>query len=68
MNKDITEALQDKLGNAQDNLYRAKCATRFHDPSQLWGQSGQTLGEIISGYQAGVDRWEAAIKQMEELT
>ncbi len=51
----IKDALQRELGNAQDNLHRAQAAAKNCDPSQQWGQSGETLNDIISGYQQRVD-------------
>jgi hypothetical protein len=50
-----------QLGNAADNLCRAQAAARSCDASKQWGQSGQTLHQIIDGYQAEHDRWKRAL-------
>jgi hypothetical protein len=46
-------AMQD-LSNASDNLFRARLAASRCDVNAQWGHSGQTLGEIIAGY----EEWE----------
>lgn len=51
----LIELAKQDLANAQDNLYRARCASRGGDPNAQWGQSGQTLNEIIAGYA----QWES---------
>jgi hypothetical protein len=61
MNKDIEYAVRAQLGMAEDNLCRAKAAARRADPTKPWGESGQTLQEIIGGYEAEVRRWKAAL-------
>ena len=50
----LLELAQNDLGSARDNLARARAAARGCDPSKEWGQSGQTLNEIIAGY----EQWE----------
>lgn len=50
----LLELAQNDLGSARDNLARARAAARECDPSKQWGQSGQTLNEIIAGY----EEWE----------
>ncbi len=57
----IKDALQKELGNAEDNLYRAKHAAEKCNPDLQWGQSGQTLNEIIAEYQQRVDEVKSAI-------
>lgn len=43
------------LGEARDNLARARHAATRTDPTQQWGQSGRTLTEIIACY----EKWES---------
>lgn len=62
MNQDIVLAVKGRLGAAEDNLYRATRAATGCDPTQQWGQSGNTLQEIIAEYQAEVDRWKRALQ------
>jgi len=64
MNKDVEYAIKAQLGNAEDNLYRATLAAKRCDASQQWGESGQTLQQIINGYQAEVDRWKRALASL----
>lgn len=61
MNDDIEYAVRAQLSIAEDNLYRAKLAGRRSDLTQQWGESGQTLQQIIDGYQSEVDRWKRAL-------
>ena len=61
MNPDIEYAIKRQLGQAEDNLFRAKLAGRRSDVTQQWGESGQTLQQIIDGYQREVDRWKRAL-------
>jgi hypothetical protein len=65
MNDDVRKAVQHQLGNAEDNLYRATAAFRAADLTVQHGQSGQTRGQIIDGYQEEVDRWKAALASLE---
>lgn len=64
MDKDVAAAINAQLENAKDNLNRASCAGRRHDPSLQWGESGQTLQQIVDGYQAKVLRWEGALARV----
>jgi len=64
MDKDIRYAIQSQIGNARDNLHRAQAAARRFDPTLQYGESGQTLQQIIDGYQAEVDRWERALASL----
>ena len=50
----LVQLAKQDVRNAQDNLARARSAARFHDPTRQWGQSGETLNQIISGY----EKWE----------
>lgn len=63
----LLKLAKDDLSNARDNLIRARMAARGVDPSKHWGQSGQTLNEIIANY----EQWErdalAAVKEAERL-
>jgi hypothetical protein len=64
IDEDVAYAIKSQLGNAQDNLHRAKSAARNSDPTKEWGQSGETLQQIIDGYQAEVDRWTRALSSV----
>lgn len=61
MNEDIILAVKGRLSAAEDNHYRATCAAKGRDVHQQWGQSGETLQQIIDGYQAEIDRWKRAL-------
>lgn len=54
----ILRGLEADLANAQDNLYRAQCAFRGHDLTELYGESGNTKGSIVADYQ----EWETRAK------
>lgn len=61
---DIKRAVQDKIGQAEDNLCRARAAFRNLPPevmNQEYGQSGETRSAIVAGYEADVARWKAAL-------
>lgn len=59
----LLKLAQDDLGAAQDNLCRARAASRHCDSAAQWGASGQTLNEIIIGY----EKWEAeALESIEQ--
>ena len=61
MNEDAITAVRIQLGNAADNLHRARAAARSVDASKPYGQSGKTLQQIVDGYQAEYDRWQQAL-------
>jgi hypothetical protein len=64
VNKDIIEAVRTQLGNAQDNLHRARAAFRYCTAAELQeqhGQSGQTRAQIVDGYADEVKRWQKAL-------
>jgi len=61
MSEYLKRLAENDLGNARDNLCRARAAAKSGDPSRQWGQSGQTLNDIIRGY----EEWEA--KALEAL-
>lgn len=60
----IKNALQDELGRAQDNLCRAKMAICAANADKMYGESGQTLNQIIQGYQERVDEVWAAMEAL----
>lgn len=64
----LVELAENDLAQAKDNLYRAKCAVGWCDPNQPYGQSGQTLNDIIAGYERWIIEAEATVKQAQEAT
>lgn len=55
------------LSNAEENLYRAKHAQRrASDPSKPYGQSDQSLNEIVAGYQRWRDEAKQAVESLQE--
>jgi hypothetical protein len=64
MDDDIQHAVRVQLGHARDNLYRAQAAAVRYKPSQRWGESGETLQQIINEYEAEVQRWERAMARI----
>lgn len=64
MNTDVGIAVIDRLRAAEDNLYRAQLAARRSNLHDQWGESGQTLQQIIDGYQTEVDRWGRALASL----
>lgn len=68
MNPDIIHAVKSQLGNAEDNLHRAKAAFRGLDEKRMgeqYGQSGRTRAEIVAEYTAEVERWKRALAEAE---
>ena len=65
MNPDIVKAVQAQLGNAQDNLHRARAAFRGLSPQELseqpYGESGRTRAQIVAGYEEEEARWLKAL-------
>ena len=55
------------LSNARDNLRRARIVASNCDPSKPWKESGQTLNEIITGYEQWEQEALEAVKQAESL-
>lgn len=51
MHNRLLTLAQQSLSNAQDNLARAKRAAIECDPAEKWGESEQTLEQIIAGYE-----------------
>lgn len=64
----LVELANQDLANAQDNLYRARMAARGYDATAQWGQSGQTLAEIIAGYEEWEAKAKATLEQAQSLT
>lgn len=65
MNRDIEAAVLSQLGNAQDNLARARAKFRTFTTERMveqYGDSGLSCGEIVAGYEREVERWEQALK------
>lgn len=58
----VRKLVEEALGTAKDNLYRAQAAARGRKPDVAYGTSGQTLDQIIQGYQAEVKKWEAELQ------
>ena len=54
MTSRLRKLAEQDLAMARDNLARARSAAYGRDASLQWGQSGQTLNEIIQGY----EKWE----------
>lgn len=65
--KDLRRAVQQMLGNAEDNLYRAKRSFTGSDLSAQHGQSGKTRAEILAEYQEDYDRWQRALEAVVTL-
>lgn len=63
----IRKLIMASLGNAEDNLHRAKAAFCGIGPDGMakeHGESGQTRAELLAGYQAERD---AAAKLLEDF-
>jgi hypothetical protein len=63
----IVRLLEQDLGAAGDNLLLARSAARGRDASLPWVGSGQTLQQIIDGYQAWHDKTARAIAEFEKI-
>ena len=61
------KALENDLGDASDNLHRARHAATCQDASKPYGQSGQTLQQIIDGYQSWYDESKSALDELRAL-
>jgi len=55
-----------EVGAVDDNLIRANLAARSHPLDERYGQSSQTLGEIIEGYEAQKRRAEEVLEWFRE--
>lgn len=58
----VRELIVLHIGGYKDNLYRARHAAAQMDSSKQYGQSGQTLDEIIAGYEEPMQKWEAILE------
>ena len=56
----VLKLIEQAKGGAVDNLARARLAASHQDASKLYGQSGQTLNEIIAEYQTRLDAVQEA--------
>ena len=66
----ILRAIKSDLGNASDNLYRAKAAFRGRTPDQMqqhYRQSGESCQSILDGYQHWHDEAAEALREVEKL-
>lgn len=64
--KAVIRALEQDLGNAEDNYYRASSAFKNCTPAQMdaeYGQSGETRQAILDGYQQWRDRAKKALEE-----
>ncbi len=62
----IIQALESDLGNAADNLHRARAAFKGRTPEQMaehYGQSGESCQSILDGYQEWHDKASAALQE-----
>lgn len=66
----IRRALRSDLGNAEDNLRRARAAFRNTDLDGAHGESGKTRRQIVSEYESWkeqaqftIDDFDAALPQ-----
>lgn len=66
MNERLVELAKRDLSEARDNLFRARAAAKGCDPTEEWGQSGQTLNEIIAGYEAWEQEALETLKEAEK--
>ena len=57
----VLKLIQQARGGAVDNLARANLAAAHQDASKTYGQSGQTLNEIIAEYQKRLDDVDEAL-------
>ena len=51
--KTLLRLCDQAIGVADDNIYRARLASRGHPLNEEYGQSGLTLEQIIQGYEDG---------------
>jgi hypothetical protein len=62
----IERLIKREIGGVDDNLARANLMAKTHPLDKQYGQSGQTLGEIIEGYEAAKRRPEKALEWLKE--
>jgi len=63
-NADVRKAVQDKLGEAQDDLHRAEAFFKDRALDEQHGASGLTKQQILDGYRSNVKRWEVALASL----
>jgi hypothetical protein len=66
--KDVVQAVQAQLGNAEDNLARARMAFGRMGSKELakqHGQSGETRGAVLASYEREVERWRKALVEVQ---
>jgi hypothetical protein len=63
LNHDGIVAIKEKLWQAEDNCYRARCAFDGQDLTTMYGESGRTKESILAGYEEEVERWTRALKE-----
>ena len=62
MTEQVKRLVRDRISLGQDNLHRAKAAARGGcDVNAQWGESGETLAQIIESYEADIKEWEAEL-------
>lgn len=62
----ICRLIKREIGSADDNLARANLAAKTHPRDTYYGQSGQTLDEIIEGYEASKRLPEEVLEWLRE--
>lgn len=70
VNKDIEEAVRGRLGQAQDDLYRARRAFSRISASDMnleWGESGKSRASVLQNYEDENRRWEVALRDLLDL-
>ncbi len=65
--KDILQAVNMRLGHAEDDHYRANLAFNGADLTVQHGQSGKTRGEILREYEEELARWKRAVALAEKI-
>jgi hypothetical protein len=65
MKNKVLKIIKSKLGNAEDNLYRARESAKGQDSSKQYGQSGMTLDEIIKQFKDEYNKIKECIKWVE---
>jgi phage-related tail protein len=66
--KDVVQAVQAQLGNAEDNLARARMQfgrMTSRELAQPYGQSGETCSAVLAGYEREVERWRKALAEVQ---
>ena len=66
----IRKAIERQLGDAQDNLYRARAAFKHMTPddmAQQHGHSGRTRADILRDYEEQEQAWLWALAYFNDL-